>query len=348
MNDRAPSPLLRLIAPLVALTLITFGGAITLVAMSDGRWSFWQSVYFTIICASTVGFGELPEMDRVPGSRAVATVIIILGLSVVWYFQSALTTILVEGVLGQTLRRRRMQKRIESLTDHVIVAGAGSTGRHVIAELIASETPFVVIERGEEAIALLAEELPGREILHVVGDATHDATLLAAGIQRARGVIAALTEDKDNLYITLSSRDLNARARIVAKVVSPEAEHKMLRAGANATVSPNRIGGLRMASELLRPTVVRVLDGMMLANDKPLRVEEIPVSSASWFVGRALNALPIRASTNALVIAIQDGASFAYNPDPATVLRAGQALIVIAEISSIEKLRALANRETPP
>jgi voltage-gated potassium channel len=348
MRQRSENTLLRLIPPLMVLTGITLLGAAVLTIMSGGRWGFWQAAYFAVICASTVGFGELPEMDAVPGSRAVGTAIIILGLSAVWYFQSALTTVLVEGVLGQTLRQRRMQRRIAELTDHIIVCGAGSTGRHVVRELIATRTPFVVIERTVEAIDVLSEELDEREILHVLGDGTHDAVLQAAGVTRARGVVAALTEDKDNLYVTLSVRDLNANARIVAKVVTAEAEHKMLRAGANATVSPNRIGGMRMASEMLRPTAVRFLDRMLQAKGGALRVEELPITARSWFVGRALKDLPIRTQTNALVVAIQETDDFRYNPDPSTVVKAGQTLVLIAEVSNIEKLRALARRETPP
>jgi hypothetical protein len=156
MRQRSENTLLRLIPPLMVLTGITLLGAAVLTLMSGGRWGFWQAAYFAVICASTVGFGELPEMDRVPGSRAIGTAIIILGLSAVWYFQSALTTVLVEGVLGQTLRRRRMQRRIAELTDHIIVCGAGSTGRHVVRELIATRTPFVVIERTVEAIDVLS------------------------------------------------------------------------------------------------------------------------------------------------------------------------------------------------
>jgi voltage-gated potassium channel len=143
-------------------------------------------------------------------------------------------------------------------------------------------------------------------------------------------------------------RDLNANARIVAKVVTAEAEHKMLRAGANATVSPNRIGGMRMASEMLRPTAVRFLDRMLQAKGGALRVEELPITARSWFVGRALKDLPIRTQTNALVVAIQETDDFRYNPDPSTIVKAGQTLVLIAEVSNIEKLRALARRETPP
>ncbi|MDP3279076.1 MAG: potassium channel protein [Deltaproteobacteria bacterium] len=338
----------QLLAPALALASVVCAGGVALWLLSGRRWTLSESIFFAIISATTVGYGEIDHIGEVPGARIVTALVILGGLIVVAYFQSSLTAFLFEGVLGHRFRTRRMKQRISALSDHIVVAGAGSTGRHVIAELIATNTPFVLVERSEQSIADLLESLNQREILHVLGDATHDAVLLAAGVSRARGIVAALTEDRDNLYVTLSARDLNAKARIVTKVIEAEAEHKMLRAGANSTVSPNRIGGMRMASEMLRPTAVRFLDRMLQAKGGVLRVEEVAVPADSWFVGKALKDLPIRAHANALVVAIQDGDEFDYNPIPTTVLAAGNALVVIADVANIERLRTLARRSTPP
>src|SRR5262249_6023526 len=158
------------------------------------------------------------------------------------------------------LRSRRMTKNIDALRDHIIVAGAGSTGMHVIEELTALATSFVVVDRDRELLERISRELVEGKMLYVVGDATDDTTLTAAGITRCRGVVAALTEDKDNLFVTISARSLNATTRIVSKVIAPDAAPKMMRAGATSTVSPNMIGGRRMASEIVRPTVVEFID----------------------------------------------------------------------------------------
>src|SRR5581483_318518 len=144
--------------------------------------------------------------------------------------------------------------RIDALKDHVIIAGAGDTGVHVIEEVAHARVPFVVIDVDRPALERVACEVGGR-MPYIVGDATEDAVLTAAGVTRCRGVVAALTEDRDNLYVTLSARSLNAAARIVSKVVAADAAAKMMRAGANATVSPNMLGGRRLASEIIRPTV---------------------------------------------------------------------------------------------
>jgi voltage-gated potassium channel len=182
----------------------------------------------------------------------------------------------------------------------------------------------------------------GGKMLHVHGDATLDHVLLAAGVQRARGVVAALTHDKDNLYVTLSARSLNASARIVSKVVEDEAAPKIIKAGASSIVNPTMIGARRLAGELIRPEVHEFLDQMVRDKDKNLRLEEVAVPRGSSFVGMALKDTPIRRETRALVVAVRGSdREFTYNPDPDYVIGEGTTLVVLAETDSIVKLRAL-------
>ncbi len=235
-----------------------------------------------------------------------------------------------------------MQKEIEKLSGHVVVAGAGGTGRHVIEELVVTRTPFVVIDRSEPTLQRISHELCGGKMLHVHGDATLDPVLLAAGVQRARGVIAALTLDKDNLYVTLSARSLNPAARIVSKVVEDDAAAKIIRAGASSIVNPTMIGARRLAGELIRPEVHEFLDQMVRDKDKNLRLEEVAVPRGSAFVGKALKDVPIRRETRALVVAVRGSdRAFTYNPDPDYVIGEGTTLVVLAETESIVKLRTL-------
>jgi voltage-gated potassium channel len=256
--------------------------------------------------------------------------------------QSNLTALLVEGVIGQALRRRRMHKEIEKLSGHVVVAGAGGTGKHVVEELVVTQTPFVVIDRNEHTLKQISDEMCGGKMLYVPGDATLDHVLLAAGIKRARGVVAALTHDKDNLYVTLSARSLNASARIVSKVVEDEAAPKIIKAGATSIVNPTMIGARRLAGELIRPEVHEFLDQMVRDKDKNLRLEEVAVPRGSTFVGMALRDTPIRRETRALVVAVRGSDRlFTYNPDPEYVIGEGTTLVVLAETDSIVKLRAL-------
>lgn len=326
------------------LLIVILSGSFAVYQVGRGRWSFAESLYLAIISVSTVGFSELPGMDEVRFARPVAVAIILAGLGTLAYFQSSLTALLVQGVIGERFRLRRMQKRIASLSNHVIVAGAGATGMHVIEELYATRTPFVAIDRNRHTLERISRDFVDGEMLYVIGDATDDSVLMQAGITRAMGVVAALTEDKDNLFVTLSARSLNAGARIVSKVIAPDAAPKMMRAGANATVSPNMIGGRRLASELVRPTVVEFVDQMLREREDVLRLEEVVIPEASWFVGKSLREVPIRAETKLLVVALRVDKKFIYNPEPSTALEVNSVLVVLGASANVARLRQLVLR----
>jgi len=332
----------RLILALGVFVGLVAVGSVGYFALGHGRWQLGECAYMTIITISTVGFFELREMSDVPGARVLTVSLIFSGVGVLAYTQSNLTALFVEGVIGHALRRKRMQREIAKLSHHIVVAGAGSTGKHVIEELVATQTRFVAIDRNEQVLQEVSAEVCGGKLLYVHGDATLDHMLLAAGVERARGVVAALTHDKDNLYVTLSARSLNGRARIVSKVVDDDAAPKIVKAGASAIVNPTMIGARRLASELIRPEVNEFLDQMVRDKDKNLRLEEVVVPPGSPFVGQMLKDTPIRRATRALVVAVRGiDRAFAYNPDPDYVISEGTTLIVLGETESIVKLREL-------
>ncbi|HSO34546.1 MAG TPA: potassium channel protein [Labilithrix sp.] len=336
-----------LVALLVLVTLVALG-ATGYFLLGHGRWRFSECVYMTVITLSTVGFGELSQMHEVPGARPLTIALIVSGVGALAYVQGNLTALLVEGVIGQVLRRNRMRNAIANLSRHVVVAGAGSTGKHVIEELVATGTPFVVIDRDLHHLERLSEDVLKGRMLYVHGDATDDHTLVAAGIERARGVVAALTHDKDNLFVTLSARYLNATARIVSKIVEDQAGAKMLKAGATSVVNPAMIGGRRMASELVRPEVNEFLDQMLRDKTKNLRIEECIVPEASSYVGVSLKDSPIRRETKLLVIAIRGkDRTFVYNPDPELIIDGGTTLIVMGDTDSVTKLRKILDESVP-
>jgi voltage-gated potassium channel len=338
----------RMIVALAVIISLVIIGSTGFWLLGHGRWRFFECVYMTIITLSTVGFGELAHMNEVPGARALTVSLIVSGVGALAYVQSNLTALLVEGVIGHALRRNRMRKQIAALSGHIVVAGAGSTGKHVIEELIATRSPFVVIDRNEQHLLRLSEEMMGGRMLHVHGDATEDHILVAANVKSARGVVAALTHDKDNLFVTLSARSLNASARIVSKVVEDDASPKMLKAGATATVSPTQIGGRRMASELIRPEVNEFLDQMLRDKDKNLRLEEVTIPDKSTYIGATLKDTPIRRETRLLVVAVRSAdRTFLYNPDPEYELAAGTTLIVMGEAESVVKLRKMLSESVP-
>jgi voltage-gated potassium channel len=338
---RSPA-LRRFLIALVVLTCVWFGGALGYHQLGHGRWGYGECAYHTVVTVFTVGYAELPGADKVHGARFFTAFLIVVGVGAMGYVQASLTSIFVEGALGVAYRQSRMRKSIDRMRDHVVVAGCGSTGRHAIEELRASGRDVVAIDRDESRLRELQDEnAPGGEFHYVVGDATHDHALVAAGVAHAWGVVAALTDDADNLYVTLSARALNVEARIVAKAVAPEAEGKMRRAGANAVVSPNSIGGMRMASELVRPEVVEFLD-QLHRTEKSLRIEEILIPKDSSWVGKMLRDAPIRPRTRALVIAkrTRDGA-FHYNPGPESTIEAGMTLVVLGDREDVSTLHEL-------
>jgi voltage-gated potassium channel len=323
------------------MTLVCFG-TLGYYTVGHGRWALSDCAYMTIITVSTVGFDELTHMHETPGAREITVTLIVAGIGTLAYVQGNLTALLVEGVIGQALRRNRMRKNIESLKNHVVVAGAGSTGRHVIEELHTTRTPFVVIDRDKEHLDRMSEEITEGTMLYIHGDATDDHTLVAANIEAARGVVAALTHDKDNLFVTLSARSLNAQAKIVAKIVDDHSAPKMLKAGATSTVNPTMIGGRRMVSELIRPEVTEFLDQMLRDKDKALRLSEVVINPGSKFVGVQLKDAPIRRETRLLVVAVRGSdRKFTYNPEPDMIIAEGTTLIVLGEAESVNKLQRI-------
>lgn len=311
--------------------------------IGQGQWELQECLYMAVVTLSTVGFSEtLPGMDHVPNARAWTVTLILLGSGTLLYFASTLTAIIVEGDLQGLFRRNLMQRKLADISNHVIVCGVGATGMHVVVELASSATPFVVVDRDEAKIERLIEEIG--DFLHVVDEATEDHTLLEAGIERARGVVAALTDDRDNLYVTIASRDLNEKLRIVSKCVQDEAADKLKRAGADVIVSPSLIGGMRMASEMLRPSVVQFLDNMLRDKATNRRIEEVAVPENSKLVGISLARADFRRFGDALVVAIrkQDGRHL-YNPPADHRLEAGQVLIVMGETVQLDALRSAVN-----
>ena len=307
--------------------------------LGGGRWSWGDCLYMTVITLATVGYGEMLEgMSEVPYARLWTVGVILCGSGILLYWVSAFTAIIVEGDLGGTIRRRRMDRNIERMRDHVIVCGAGTTGVHAIQELIATRTPFVVIDHSEQRLLELGDEEDVR-INYLVGEATDDAVLEAAGIRRASGVLVMLHDDRDNLFCTLSARSLNAGIRIISKAVEHSSVSKLLRAGADRVVSPNFIGGLRLASEMLRPTVVEFLDTMLRGDDR-LRIEEVLVPESSHLVGRSLRDSQFRSATRAMILAVRDlDGSYKFNPDSEFVIRAGARLIIMAHLEEVTRLR---------
>jgi voltage-gated potassium channel len=324
----------------LALFVVVFGSAGGFYVLGGGRWHVGDCLYMTITTLATVGFGELlPGMSQMPLARLWTVGVILSGSGIIVYWVSSFTALIVEGDLRGVLRRRRMDKLIAKMRNHVVVCGAGTTGVHAIRELIETRTPFVVIDHSHERLHGLSIEYSDR-IVYIQGEATDDAVLEAAGVTRAAGVLVMLHEDRDNLFCTLSARALNAKVRIVSKAVEHSSQPKLLRAGADRVVSPNYIGGMRLASEMIRPTVVEFLDTMLRGDDQ-LRIEEVRVPGQSPIVGRSLREVDFRGTLGTLVLAVRDDTGgYHFNPGPESVIRAGDTLILMAHADEVMRIRS--------
>lgn len=334
----------QLLAGFLGVAAALLGGALGYYLLGQGRWPFRDCLYMTAISLSTVGYGEVIDIGAVPGARLYTIVLILLGMGVIVYFASLVVAFIVEGELKQYFGRKKMIKEIQKLQNHVIICGAGSTGSSVIQEMLATRTPFVVVDESEERIKKVMTDDHTEALLYVVGDVAADQVLLEAGIRQARGLVATLPEDKDNLFLVLSARQLNPGLRIVSRGIEGGIAEKLMRAGADAVVSPNHIGGMRMASEMIRPRVVEFLDVMLRDKKRTLRVEEVAVYAGSQLAGQTLQQADIRSRADVLVVAAKSPqAAYTHNPRPDYVLEPGTVLIVIGVVAEMEKLRKICN-----
>jgi voltage-gated potassium channel len=332
----------RFLLSAALLTIVVVGSGVMFWSLEGTEYSLFDSIYFALITISTVGYSELPRMEMMPKARVLVMFMIVMGVATVAFFQSSLTAVMVEGVIGRAWRRRVMDRKIAALNGHTIVAGCGRTGRFVIEELLSSGKPFVVIDQNEKLLGQLNDEHGGR-LLYLVGDATEDQCLKAAGVERASGLVTALTDDPENVFVTISTRSLNPAIRIVAKVVAFGAEAKLERAGANATVSPHRIGGLRLVTELLRPHTAEFLDQMMRGTGEgQLRFDDVEIRRGNAYEGQTLREAAIRDKANVLVVAIRgaDG-KFVYNPPAEQPIRSGSYIVVLGTLDGVRRLRQM-------
>ncbi|NUP98696.1 MAG: NAD-binding protein [Armatimonadetes bacterium] len=331
------------LVPLVLLVtiLVCAVGYMVLGAAEGQEWSVFDCIYFTVISLTTVGYGEtLPSFAANLPARAYTIVVLIVGYGVIVWAASSVIALFVEGRLGEALGRRRMMNEIEKVSGHYLVCGLGETGLQVQLELRRTARRVVLVERDADRIQLAMREGP---VLFVQGDAEEEETLLAAGIERAVGVIACLPSDKDNIYLVLSARQLNPELRIVARYCSAESRDKLLRAGADVVISPNVIGGLRIASEMIRPHVTTFLDVMLREQTKVIRLDEVTVGEDSPLCNRTIGDAQIHRQTGLLVIATRQVGveGFTYNPGPEQRLVAGTVLIVLGHVDNIARLRRL-------
>jgi voltage-gated potassium channel len=315
----------------LALLAVTTSGVVGYMAIA--RMTFIEALYMTVTTLSTVGYGEVRPLNT--AGRIFTMLLIVGGLGIVFYSAGRVAADLIEGGVQRALGRRRVQRQIAQMTDHFIVCGFGRMGRIVCKELAAKPVPFVVVESDAETL----RDVEAAQFAKVDGDATEDTVLLAAGIKRARGLVAALSTDSDNVYVVLSARELNPNLLIVARAEDERSERKLLHAGATRVVSPYVIGGHRMAHSLLRPAVLDVIDLATHYRSMELQIEEVSVAAGTFAVGATLAGSGIRERQGIIVIAIKKANDeMVFNPAAEVRIAAGDRLVLMGQADSLREL----------
>jgi voltage-gated potassium channel len=298
-------------------------GTLGYLQISGWRAAPMDALYMTFITVATIGYGEVIDLSNGPLPRLFTMGVGFFGIGGSWYLFSTFTAFILETNLNQAYRRRRMERTIAALSGHYIICGIGRVGSYVADELLKTQRPFVVIDTNAENLQAHEERTGHRDQLH--GDAADDELLLRAGVARAAGVFAVTGDDSKNLVVSLSTKQLNPAARVVARVHDRRNVDKTRRAGADEIVSPDFTGGLRIASAMLRPHAVNLMD-MMLHTADNLRVEEVLVPHASQV--QSVEALGRRQEW--LLVAIRDAQSrWNFNPAPETRISAGDTIVAI-------------------
>ena len=316
-----------------SFTLLMVAGTAGYSIIED--WSLLDSLYMTVITLSTVGFGEVRMLS--PLGKLFTSILILAGVGILFYTLSKITEALVEKRL---FHWRRVQMDIKRMNQHVIVCGYGRMGNTVCSQLIERGIPLVVIEKNTER----CEKLDESGILFINGDATDDALLMQAGVQRAKALATVLPHDAENLFITLTARTLNNKLTVVTRASDQKNEPKMLAAGADRVLNPYSSSGRLMVRQLLHPTVTEFYDILSARGKTELSLEEVQLQEGSSLVGVSLRDAPIRKEMDVIVVGIrrsQEGLIF--NPPSDMAPQAGDVLVALGQLENLAKLERLAS-----
>ena len=325
----------RVQSAILALVVITAVGIFGYMVFEE--WSFTDALYMTVITLTTVGYKEVRVLDA--SGQLWTMLLLITGVGTLFYAAVSSVELVVEGTVRGYFGRRRVQAAIGRLDGHYILCGYGRVGRQVAREFVADDVPFVVVEQDQDVI----EECLAEGNLALLGEASDDGVLQEAGIFHARGLIAAVDSDADNVFVVLSARKLNPQLHIVARASSEESAAKLEIAGADRTLSPYAVGGRRLASLATQPLVVDFLD-IVTRGEKGIefRLEEFSVPEDSTIAGHTIGELDIGDRTGAIVLAIRTTeGNFDTTPSAEDRLRAGDTLIVLGSRGQIERLEQL-------
>ncbi|MBV9157636.1 MAG: potassium channel protein [Acidobacteriaceae bacterium] len=334
MNRRVAQRLI-LIAGLLVLTFLI--GTIGFQVIEG--YSAFDAFYMTLITITTVGYQELTPLSHT--GRVFNSFLILFGVSAVFFAVGAMTQTIIELELQDRYGKRRKRRMIEKLKDHFIVCGFGRVGRNASYELQRAQVPFLVVDRNEQRV----ERALHAGMLAVEADATHDDSLREVGVLRARGLIAALPSDAENLFIILSAKTLNPKLRVVTRASEEEAEEKLRRAGADTVFAPYSMAGHRLAQSLIRPHVLEFLEFATRDVGPTIMMEQIRVEPGTDLSSKTLDAILTRQDLGVIVVAIRKSSGeMLFNPPAAMQISAGDFLIVLGERPKLQNLEKILTR----
>jgi len=315
------------------LVLICAGGTIGYVLIEG--WGVWDAFYMTIITVTTVGYKEVHDLSR--AGQAFTVVLLVAGVGAALYTFTLLATVVVEGGLPKRLQRRRQERMLEKIKDHFIICGYGRIGSIVAEQFRRQRIPYVVVERTAERLQAAMDA----GALGVEADASREDVLKRVGIERARGLIAVVGTDAENVYAVLTAREMRPDLFIVGRAETEDATQKLKRAGADRVVSPYQIGAVQIAQTAVRPAVVDFVELATNADNLELAMEEIPITAASEFASRSIVEANLRQRYGVIVVGIQrQDRRMEFNPEPDTRIQAGDKLVVLGRPDSLKRLES--------
>ncbi len=324
------------IYPAILLLFLLIGiGIVGFMIFAD--YSFVDAFYMTVITITTVGFKEVQPVDD---NAKIFTIFLILNGAIILGYA---ITVITEYILSKNdlnvLKKKKMQKKINELNNHIIICGYGRNGKQAAAKLNTYNKPFVVIEKDRDIIERYEDE----NLPFIFGNANEDETLIAAGIERADTLISALPNDADNLFVVLSARQINKTMNIISRASQETSYNKLKLAGANNVILPDRIGGDHMASLVVVPDLVEFIDNLGIVGESNIKIEEVVVDQLyDTDTVKTIKDLDLRRKTGCTVIGFKDGkGDYIVNPEADTELIAGSKIIVLGRPEQIIRLNSL-------
>lgn len=321
---------LKLFSSVMALVGVTIAGTLGLAYFEN--WSVFDALWCTLVSLTTTGYGDI--VPHTLAGRLFLMLILCSGVGVVAYSLGAVTSMLLENQISRIMERNKMQKSINKLKNHIIVCGAGRVGSNVAHVLRAENVSHVLVDNDPERIS----EMEEKGHLVMLGDATQDEVLLDLGIMEARGIVCALAEDAFNLFIALTARDLNPGIKIVARAERPESIQKLRRAGADKVIAPTQVGGFQLATAILKPTTVDLVENLFTSSSFQFQLEELLITDNSPLANQAIKDAFGRKKTNVTIIAIIRNDEVIMNIRGADIIQPGDMLILVGAKHDLEEI----------